>query len=443
MTTVDWIVQADYVLPMTADLPVIRNGAIAISGNRIVFAGAAEEAARQYTSGNILKGSGKVAFPGLINTHTHAAMVFFRGLSDDLPLKIWLEEHIWPAEGRWLSPEFVGDAVGLASVEMLRAGVTVYNDMYFFGDAAAEATRKAGMRAVLGVGILDFPSASARTTDEYLANAERFISTWKGDSLITPCIAPHALYTCAPETLRRSKAISGKWGVPVHIHLSETEWEVGEILSRYGRRPVEHLESLGFLDETVLAAHCVWLDDREIDLLARREVGVAHCIESNLKLASGFAPVVPMINKGVKVTFGTDGAASNNDLSIMSEMATAAKVHKALAKDPTVLDAKTVLLMATRWGAEVLGMGDRIGSLEQGKAADIVLADISKPHHTPLYDIYSHIVYSMMASDIETVFVDGKIVLQDGEPTLVDETEIIRKAAEWGEKIRAADTRKT
>lgn len=439
MTQADCIIRADYVLPMDSGLTVIKDGAVAVANGKIAGVGPSEEISRRFNSEKILNNPSKVAFPGLINAHTHAAMVFFRGLADDLPLKAWLEQHIWPAEGRWLSNKFVGDAVELACIEMLRAGVTVYNDMYFFGDAAAAATKKVGLRAVLGAGILDFPSASARTTDEYLANAERFIRSWKGDELITPCIAPHALYTCGPETLKRSKAIAERSGVPVHIHLSETEWEVSEVLSRYGRRPVEHLESLGFLDESVLAAHCVWLDDSEIGLLARRNVGVAHCIESNLKLASGFAPVVSMISKGVKVSFGTDGAASNNDLSILSEMSTAAKVHKALAKDPTVLDAKTVMLMATRWGAEVLGMGSRVGSLEPGKAADIVIADLGRPHLTPLYDIYSHIVYSMTAADVENVFINGSIVLDHGRPVLVDEAEIVGKAVQWGEKIRESD----
>ncbi|MDH5767772.1 MAG: amidohydrolase [Nitrospirota bacterium] len=426
---------ADYVLPMDESLAVIKNGAVAIKGTEILDVGNSEEIFKKYTPKTTINGKGKVVFPGLINTHTHAAMVYFRGLADDLPLKEWLENHIWPAENKWLSPEFVSDAVELACLEMLKGGITTYNDMYFYEDAAGEATKRMGMRAVLGVGILDFPTKSANTTGEYLANAESFIKGWKGDRLITPCIAPHAMYTCSPGTLKKSKAVAEKFAVPLHIHLSETAWEVEEIIAKYNKRPVDLLEEIGFLDETVLAAHCTWVEGNEIELLAKRKVGVSHCMESNLKLASGFAPVVMMLMAGVKVTFGTDGAASNNDLNILSEMATTAKVHKALVHDPTVLNAKKVFLMATRWGAEVLGLGKVTGSLEKGKSADIVMADFKKPHLTPVYNIYSHIVYSMRPSDVEMVMVDGKIVVKEGNLMTTDESEILYKAEKWGEKI--------
>ena len=435
MQSVDYIISADYVLPMDESLAVIKNGAVAVNGSSIIDVGNSEEMCKKYNSKTLINGKGKVVFPGMINTHTHAAMVYFRGLADDMPLKEWLEGHIWPAEKRWLSPEFVSDAVELACLEMLKGGATTYNDMYFYEDAAGEATKRIGMRAVLGVGILDFPTKSANTTDEYLANAESFIRGWKGDRLITPCIAPHAMYTCSPETLKKSKAIAEKFAVPLHIHLSETAWEVEEIIAKYNKRPVELLEDIGFLDETVLAAHCTWVKGNEIDLIAKRKVGVSHCMESNLKLASGFAPVVTMLVAGVKVTFGTDGAASNNDLNILSEIATTAKVHKALVHDPTVLDAKKVFLMATRLGAEVLGLGKVTGSLEKGKAADIVMADFRKPHLTPMYNVYSHIVYSMRPSDVEMVMVDGKIVVNEGKLITADESEILYKAEEWGEKI--------
>ncbi|PKL51526.1 MAG: S-adenosylhomocysteine deaminase [Nitrospira bacterium HGW-Nitrospira-1] len=436
----DIIVRADYVLKMDRDFTLIKNGAIAVKDKKIAFVGADEEVAAKYTSDTIIGGSGKVAFPGLVNTHTHAAMVYFRGLADDLPLKVWLEEYIWPAEGKWLSPEFVGDAVELACVEMLKAGVTVYNDMYFFGDAIAGSTKKAGMRAVVGVGILDFPSKSAGTTEEYFANAENFIKAWAGDELIVPGIAPHAPYTCSPDNMLRAKKIAEQYNAPLHVHLSETRWEVEEIKSRYGKTPIAMLDSIGFLDKRVLAAHCVWPTDEEIEILAARKVGVAHCIESNLKLASGIAPVTKMLKAGVKVTFGTDSAASNNDLNILSEMSTAAKVHKAVSGDPTALDAKQVMLMATRWGAEALGLGNITGSLEEGKAADIVVADLKKPHLVPLYDIYSHIVYSMNPSDIETVLVNGRVVLDKGQLTSADESEILHKAQWWGQKISSAKT---
>ena len=423
---------------MDEKLAIIEKGAVAVKEKQILEVGKADEILKRYTSGNIMEGKGRAVMPGLINTHTHAAMVYFRGIADDLPLTEWLNNHIWPAENKWLSPEFISDAIELACLEMLKGGITTYNDMYFFEDAAGEAAKRIGMRAVLGSGILDFPSVSAKTTDEYLDNAERFVHNWKGDELITPCIAPHALYTCGTETLKKSKAMAGKLDVPLHIHLAETQWEVEEIKLRYKMRPVEYLADLGFLDETVLAAHCIWLEDNEIELLAKHKVGVSHCMESNLKLASGFAPVATMLAAGVKVTFGTDGAASNNDLNILSEMSTTAKVHKALSNNPTVLDAKTIVLMATRWGAEVLGLGSKVGSLEKGKIADIISINLAKPHLTPIYNIYSHIVYAAMASDVDFVMVNGKIVVNNGRLLTADETEILFKAQQWCEKIRSS-----
>jgi 5-methylthioadenosine/S-adenosylhomocysteine deaminase len=435
MIDVDYIICGDYVLQMDEALTLIENGAVAVKGKEILEAGTSDDILKRYTSSRTIPGEGRAVLPGLINTHTHAAMVYFRGIADDLPLTEWLNNHIWPEENRWLSPAFICDAVELACLEMLKGGITTYNDMYFFEDAAAEACKRMGMRAVLGSGILDFPSVSAQSVDEYIENAEEFVRKWKDDELITACIAPHALYTCGTETLKKSKARAEKLSVPVHIHLSETEWEVGEISKRYNRRPVEYLAAIGFLDETVSAAHCIWLDKHEIELLAKHKVGVSHCIESNLKLASGFAPVADMISAGVKVSFGTDGAASNNDLNILSEMSTAAKIHKALSKNPTVLDARTVVLMATRWGAEVLGIGRKVGSLEKGKTADIISVDLKKPHLTPLYNVYSHIVYATMASDIEMVMVNGRILVNGGKLLSADESEILSKAQKWHEKI--------
>lgn len=435
MQDVDIIVKADHVLTMDRHFTVIKNGAVAVDDGRIASVGAADDVLRRHSSEQIIGGDGFIAFPGLINTHTHSPMVYFRGLADDLPLKEWLEEHIWPAEKKWLSPEFVADASELAYLEMLKSGITSCNDMYFYGNEIAAAAKKIGMRAVIGAGILDFPTNTAQNPAEYLEKAEAFIRRWKGDRLITPCVAPHSAYACSPETLKKAKALSEKHSVGLHIHLSETEWEVGELIALHRSRPVAFLDSIGLLDESVTAAHCIWVEDEEIETLARRGVGVAHCMESNLKLASGFAPVVSMLAQGIRVTFGTDGAASNNDLNILSEMSTTAKVHKALSKDPTVLSARRVMLMATRWGAEALGLGDMTGSIEAGKAADIVLADVRKPHMAPMYDLYSSIVYSMNAADIDSVIVDGKLVLKGRTLATGDEQAILHRAAEWGRKI--------
>jgi 5-methylthioadenosine/S-adenosylhomocysteine deaminase len=437
MQKIDYIVKADYLLTMESDLSVTKDGAVAITGKTITDAGTFTDISKKYTSEKIFDGKNKIIFPGLINTHTHAAMVYLRGLADDLPLQEWLEKHIWPNEMKWLTSEFVDDAVELACLEMLKAGVTTYADMYFFEDTAGKKLEKIGMRGVLGSGIVDFPwKGVAQSSDDYFKNAENFIKNWKGNELVTPCIAPHATYTCGPDNYKRAKEMADKYDVPLHTHLAETQFEVAEIQKRYGKTPVEYLESIGFLDKRLFAAHCVWLTDKEIEILAKREVGVCHCIESNLKLASGFAPVPKMLKAGVKVAFGTDGAASNNDLSILGEMSTAAKVHKAVSGDPTALDSKTALLMATKYGAEILGLGDKIGSIKPGKLGDLVIANLEQPHLTPVYNIYSHIAYCMRPTDIETVMVNGKIVVNNRRLTTMNEAEIITKAKTWQKKIK-------
>ncbi|BCB96613.1 5-methylthioadenosine/S-adenosylhomocysteine deaminase [Dissulfurispira thermophila] len=438
MQRADYIICGDYVLTMNDRMDSIKDGAIAVKGAEIIDVDIYENISKKYSSENIVGGKGRAVLPGLINTHTHAAMVYFRGLADDMPLNDWLKNYIWPAENEWLSNEFVFDASQLACLEMLKAGVTTFNDMYFFCDSVANAAEKIGMRAVIGAGIVDFPTKTGNSADDYINNAERFIEKWKKgvrDELITPCIAPHSTYTCSSETLKKSKKIAERLDVLLHIHLSETEWEVSEVLSRYGKRPIEYLHSIGFLDERVVAAHCVWVEDREIEMLANHKVGVSHCIESNLKLASGFAPVGAMLKSGVRVTFGTDGAASNNDLNILGEMSTAAKVHKAVLKDSVALDARTIITMATRWGAEVLGLGKSVGSIEKGKLADIITINLKVPHLAPIYDVYSHIVYAVMASDIETVMVNGRLLINNRMLITADENSILQKAFEWGRKI--------
>lgn len=436
MQKVDYIIKADYLLTMEGDLSVINNGAVAVTGKEITDTGALSEISKKYSSDNILDGTNRVVFPGLINTHTHAAMVYYRGLADDLPLQEWLENHIWPNEFKWLTPEFVDDAVELACLEMLKAGVTTYADMYFYEDVAGKKLEKIGMRGVLGAGIIDFPwKGVAESPDDYFKNAEKLIDLWKNNDLITTCIAPHATFTCGPDKYKRAKEMAYKHDVPLHTHLAETRHEVDECMKRYGKRPVEHLDAIGFLTDRTFAAHCVWLTDREIEILAERNVGVCHCIESNLKLASGIAPLPKMLKAGVKVALGTDGAASNNDLSILGEMSTAAKVHKAVSLDATVVDSRTALLMATRNGAEISGIGNKVGSLKPGKRADLVIANLDKPHLTPIYDIYSHMTYCMRASDIETVMVNGRIVIEDGNPLTIDEAEVLNKARAWKERI--------
>jgi len=437
MDHVDYIIKADYVLTMEGELSVINDGAVAVSGSEIADVGTFADISQKYTSDNVIDGKHKVIFPGLINTHTHAAMVYFRGLADDQPLQDWLEKHIWPAEMKWLTAEFVDDAIELACLEMLKSGVTTYTDQYFYQGVAGENLEKIGMRGVLGSGIIDFPWKDvAQTPDDYFTNAEELIKRFKGSELVTPCVAPHATYTCGPDNYKRAKEMADKYDIPLHTHLAETQFEVAECQKRFGKTPVEYLNDLGVLSERVSAAHCVWLTDREIDILAEKKVGVSHCIESNLKLASGIAPLPKMLKAGVKVSFGTDGAASNNDLSILGEMSTAVKIHKAVSNDATAVDSRTALTMATKNGAAAVGLGDITGTIKAGKKADLVIADLNRPHLTPIYDIYSHIVYCMRPSDIETVMVNGKVLIENGRPLTLNESEILEKARTWQEKIK-------
>lgn len=437
MERVDYIVRGEYLITMEGDLSVINDGAVAVSGSEIAGAGTFDDISKKYTSDNVIDGKDKVVFPGLINTHTHAAMVYFRGLADDQPLQEWLEKHIWPAEMKWLTAEFVDDAIELACLEMLKSGVTTYTDQYFYQGVAGANLEKIGMRGVLGSGIIDFPWKDvAQTPDDYFRNAEEVINRFKSSELVTPCVAPHAVYTCGPDNYKRAKEMADEYDIPMHTHLAETQFEVAECQKRFGKTPVEYLNDLGVLSERLSAAHCVWLTDREIDILAEKKVGVSHCIESNLKLASGIAPLPKMLKAGVKVSFGTDGAACNNDLNILGEMSTAVKVHKAVSNDATVINSRTALAMATKNGAEVIGLGDITGTIKPGKKADIVIAGLDHPHLTPIYDIYSHIAYCMRPSDIETVMVNGRILIENGRPLTLNESDILEKAKVWQNKIK-------
>ena len=439
MEKADYILRGDYLLTMEGDLSVIEDGAVAVSGETIVDAGSYTDISQKYSAKNEIGGKDRVIFPGLVNTHTHAAMVYFRGLADDLPLMEWLEQHIWPAEMQWLTEVFVSDAIELACLEMLKSGVTTYTDMYFFQGTAAKKIQETGMRAVLGSGVIDFPWRDyAQSPDDYFRRAEEHIRTWKDNALVTPSVAPHATFTCGPDNYLRAKELADKYDTPLHTHLAETQFEVAQCRDRYGKTPVEHLYSIGFLSERVSAAHCVWLTDQEIEMLAEKKTGVSHCIESNLKLASGISPVPKLLEAGIKVGLGTDGAASNNDLSIMGEMSTAAKVHKAVTGDSTVVNARTALLMATRNGAEITGLGEITGSIKPGKKADLVVANLAKPHLTPVYDIYSHITYCMRPDDIDTVMVNGRVVVENSRALTIDETEVLDKARIWQKKIKAS-----
>ena len=432
-----FIVRGQYLITMNKKEQIIENGAVVVKNGRIADIGEFSEILKKYKEQIPVYGNSHSALmPGFINTHTHAAMVLFRGIADDLPLKQWLTEHIWPREAKFLSEEFVYDGTLLACIEMLKSGTTTFNDMYFFTESIAKAAKDAGIRAVIGQGVLDFPTASGRGADDYLKKAAEFIEKYLNDGLIVPAVAPHAIYTCSRETLLKSKELALKNNVPMHIHLSETFQEVEECIKKHGKRPVKYLLDIGFLEGKITTAHSVWLDNGEIEIMAKHNVGVSHCIESNLKLSSGIAPVAKMIRKGVKVSMGTDGAASNNNLDLLEEISIAAKVQKGITADPTVLDVKTCMKMLTIWAAEGLGLENEIGSIEVGKKADMILMNLRKPHLQPIYDIYSTIIYSAKASDIEDVFVNGVPVILNGRHQFVDEDEIIDKALWWSEIIK-------
>jgi 5-methylthioadenosine/S-adenosylhomocysteine deaminase len=406
------LIRNGLVLTMDRNRTVIPDGAVVVRGGRI--AAVDGQAALGAVRGRkVIDAGGGIIMPGLVNTHTHAAMTLFRGLADDVPLMSWLNDHIFPAEAALDHRQVYAGAL-LACAEMILSGTTTFCDMYLFEDAVARAAQAAGMRAVVGEVLFDFPSPHYGTWEQGLAYTATLIEAYRADPLITVAVEPHSPYLCAPELLQRAFALAARHGLPMVIHLAETEAEVRTIRERYGRTPVEHLESLGVLAPNVLACHCVRLSAADIDRLQRRGVKVSHNPESNMKLASGIAPVPDLLAAGVCVGLGTDGAASNNNLDLFLEMDTAAKLHKVHRLDPTILDAATVLRMATIDGARALGLGDRIGSLEPGKQADIIVLDLHKPHLTPLYHPESQLVYAARGSDVTTAVIDGRVVMENG-----------------------------
>jgi 5-methylthioadenosine/S-adenosylhomocysteine deaminase len=427
----DVVIKNGMILAMDEKLILHEKADLAISGPEIVDISSKTE----YKAKKTIDAQGKLVMPGLINTHTHAAMTMMRGLADDMPLDVWWQKFIFPIEKRLLNPEFIKVGVGLAAIEMIKSGTTSFSDMYFFEDAAAEACKKIGIRAFLGEGVLDFPSPDCPTADDTIKYIEKLYEKWGKDPIIHLEVAPHAPYSCSPPNLEKAKKLAEKLDLPLHIHVAETASEVAEIRNKYGASPVEHLDKIGFLSERVKAVHCVHLNQDDIKILRKRNVKVSHCQESNMKLASGSAPIVELLNEGVTVGLGTDGAASNNNLDMFDEMDAVAKFHKAVKNDPTVMDAKTVLRMATADGARVLQKPD-IGSLEVGKTADIIIIDLDRPHLTPLYNIYSHLVYSAGGSEVDTVIINGKLIMENRDILTVDEDEIIDKANKFAERIK-------
>ena len=419
---------------------VIGDGAVAIDGSRIVAVGSAAEIAPRYRAADTIDASGSVVMPGLINTHTHAPMVLFRGLADDLALMDWLQKYIFPAEAKTVSPEFVRVGTRLAALEMIESGTTAYADMYYFEDEIARATKAAGLRGVLGETIIKFPVADAKTPADSLARTERFAAEFAHDDLITPAVAPHAMYTLDPDTLKASRALADRLHLPVIIHLAETEDEVRTAAANYHLTPTAFLDSIGFWGPRTIAAHAVHVTPEDIQILARQHVGVSHNPESNMKLASGTAPVTAMRAAGVTVGLGTDGAASNNDLDMFEAMRQAAFLHKLVTKDPRAIPAPVAIEMATIDGARVLGMDKDLGSLEAGKLADLIVVSMASARQTPMYDAQSHIVYVTRGDDVRTTIVNGKILMRDRKVLTLDESSVLADARAYALKVRAAVT---
>ncbi len=435
MKNVDTLIHARWIVPVEPAGVVLENHAIAIKDGHIVELLPSDRARERYTAEVEFEQNEHVLIPGLINAHTHAAMSLMRGLADDLPLMTWLQEHIWPAEAKWVNPEFVRDGTRLAMAEMLRGGTTCFNDMYFFADEAARVVELAGMRAVIGLIVIDFPTAWAQNADEYISKGNALHDQVKHSPLITTAFAPHAPYTVSDEPLQKVLMYAEELQIPIHMHVHETAHEVGESEQQLGKRPLARLADLGLVGPQLAAVHMTQLSDEEIAAYAAANAHVIHCPESNLKLASGFCPVQKLIDAGVNVALGTDGAASNNDLDMFSEMRTAALLAKGVAGDASALPAEKALEMATLNGARALGLESVCGSLVAGKAADIVAVKMDDLETQPLYHAVSQLVYATGRDKVSDVWVAGRHLLKERRLTTLDEGEILAAAIQWQTRL--------
>ncbi len=436
--TVSMVITGGIVVTMDETRRVLSPGAVAIDGRDIVAVDAADAIAARFDGRESIDAAGQVVMPGLINTHTHAPMVLYRGLADDLALMEWLEKYIFPAEARTVTPEFVRAGTRLAALEMIQSGTTTYADMYYFEEEIAKVTKEAGLRGVLGQTIIQFPVADAKTPGEGLARTEAFIRQFAADELIVPAIAPHSMYTLEAATLKDVRALADRTRAPILIHLAETADEIKTSRERHDATPVQYLESLDFWGPRTLAAHGVWLTAADMAILARRQVAVSHNPESNMKLASGTAPVPALRKAGVPVGLGTDGAASNTDLDMFEAMRQAAFLHKLESKDPRTLPAGEVIAMATIEGARVIGLDRQIGSIEPGKHADFIIVGMSSARQTPMYDPLSHLVYTTRGDDVRTTVVNGKVLMREKKVTTLDEAAVLAEARKLAVEVRKA-----
>jgi len=432
---IDLLINSRWIIPVVPENRVFENCALAIDQQKIVGIYPQAEAKSKFDPASVVDLADHILMPGLVNAHGHAAMSLLRGYADDLPLQPWLEEHIWPVEARVLSAEFVADGTNLAMAEMIKTGTTCFADMYFFADTVAEQVQRSGMRSQIGFTVFDFPTAGGKDPDDYIHKGLQLRDSYKGDGLIKIACAPHAPYTVGDETLRRIATYANELDMAVHIHCHETAQEVADSLKLYGNRPLQRLDDLGVLLPQTQLVHMTQIDDNDIRLIQDNNCHVVHCPESNLKLASGFCPVGKLIDAGINVAIGTDGAASNNDLDLFGELKTAGLLAKAVANDASVLDAHAALRMATINGAKALGWDDQIGSLEVGKSADMIAVEISSLSQKPLYNPASQLVYSNAGSQVTHSWVAGKALLRERSLVTLDEENLIRRADAWRNQI--------
>jgi len=439
----DLLVKNGTIVTMDGEHRIFGDGVVAVRGDAIAFVGKSSDFVLGHVKGVTTRltidARGKLVLPGFVNGHTHVPMTLLRGMRDDVPLDEWLQKYIFPAEAKNVTEDFVRWGTRLAAAEQIRGGITTFADMYYFEDAIAEEAKAAGMRAVLGETVVDFPAPDNKNNEAMLEYAEKFLKRWQGDPLIHTAVAPHAIYTCSQKTLQDSAALARKYRARILIHVAEMKKELDDSRAQNGTTPVQYLDKLGILGPDTVAAHCIFVDQTDRRILAQRQVGCVHNPSSNMMLASGVAPVIEERAAGVAVGLGTDGpAGSNNDLDLMEEMDLAAKLQKVTKMDPQTLGAKAVVEMATIEGARALHMEKEIGSLEPGKKADFILIGLDAPNAVPMYDVYAQLAYALKGSDVETVIIGGRVVMRDKKLLTVDEAAVIAKAREFKNKIEGS-----
>ncbi len=439
MQTIDKLIEARWVIPVEPHACVLENYAVAIHAGSVVDLLPQDQAHTRYAPREAVTLGEHVLIPGLINAHTHNPMTLLRGLADDLPLKIWLEQHIWPIEARVIGADFVRDGIELAIAEMLRGGTTCANENYFFPDVAAATYAAHGFRAVVGLPIVEFASSWAHSIDEYFARAGEVADSLRGHELLQAALAPHAPYTVADASFERIRVLADQLDLPVHLHLHETVQGIEDSRREYGLRPIQRLQRLGLINDRLIAVHMTQLTEAEIELCAKEGVSVVHCPESNLKLASGFCPAEALRQAGVNLAIGTDGCASNNDLDMLGEMRTAALLAKGVSGKANAFDAAYALRAATLNGARAIGLGDKIGSIEPGKRADLVALRMDVVETQPLYNVISQLVYACPRSQVSHVWIDGRRQLRDGELVNMDRDAILTKTRRWQARIAAME----